>query len=110
MSDRLRFVDVCSGAGGLASGLESAGFSPVLLLDDKPQACETLLANRPQWNVVREDLVAFLQDILVARSRSSGSTPSPRLIRRTGSVRSCSHPWGPAVGVMPRPGRFRRRP
>ncbi|AJF65375.1 DNA cytosine methyltransferase [Streptomyces vietnamensis] len=62
MSDRLRFVDVCSGAGGLASGLESAGFSPVLLLDHKPQACETLLTNRPQWNVICEDLISFLPD------------------------------------------------
>ncbi|MFF5635057.1 DNA cytosine methyltransferase [Streptomyces sp. NPDC012825] len=62
MADRLRFVDVCSGAGGLASGLEGAGFSPVLLLDNKPQACETLLANRPHWNVVCEDLVDFLPD------------------------------------------------
>lgn len=62
MADRLGFVDVCSGAGGLASGLESAGFSPVLLLDNKRQACDTLLANRPQWNVVCEDLLAFLPD------------------------------------------------
>ncbi|MER5840918.1 DNA cytosine methyltransferase [Streptomyces prasinus] len=62
MVDRLGFVDVCSGAGGLASGLESAGFSPVLLLDNKRQACETLLANRPRWNVVCEDLVDFLPD------------------------------------------------
>jgi DNA (cytosine-5)-methyltransferase 1 len=62
MADRLGFVDVCSGAGGLASGLESAGFSPVLLLDNKRQACETLLANRPHWNVVCEDLVEFLPD------------------------------------------------
>jgi DNA (cytosine-5)-methyltransferase 1 len=62
MADRLGFVDVCSGAGGLASGLESAGFSPVLLLDNKRQACETLLANRPHWNVVCEDLIEFLPD------------------------------------------------
>ncbi|CAL9551487.1 DNA cytosine methyltransferase [Streptomyces cellulosae] len=62
MGDRLEFVDVCAGAGGLASGLESAGFSPVLLLDNKRQACETLLANRPHWNVVCEDLVDFLPD------------------------------------------------
>ncbi|WP_329050750.1 DNA cytosine methyltransferase [Streptomyces violaceus] len=60
MTDRLGFVDVCSGAGGLASGLESAGFAPVLLLDNKRQACETLLANRPHWKVVCEDLVEFL--------------------------------------------------
>ncbi|MDX3576192.1 DNA cytosine methyltransferase [Streptomyces sp. FL07-04A] len=62
MTDRLTFVDVCSGAGGLASGLESAGFTPTLLLDDKQQACETLLANRPHWNVVREDLIDFVPD------------------------------------------------
>ncbi|MFD5251422.1 DNA cytosine methyltransferase [Streptomyces bobili] len=62
MTDRLGLVDVCSGAGGLASGLESAGFSPVLLLDNKRQACETLLANRPQWKVVCEDLIDFLPE------------------------------------------------
>ncbi|MEU3397738.1 DNA cytosine methyltransferase [Streptomyces filamentosus] len=60
--DALRLVDVCSGAGGLAVGLESAGFAPVLLLDHKPQACETLLLNRPDWHVVREDLVDFLPE------------------------------------------------
>lgn len=58
----MAFVDVCSGAGGLASGLESAGFAPVLLLDNKPQACETLRTNRPQWNVVCEDLFDFVPD------------------------------------------------
>ncbi|MGW5424337.1 DNA cytosine methyltransferase [Streptomyces sp. NPDC003943] len=62
MADRLRFVDMCSGAGGLASGLEAAGFSPILLLDNNDQACETLTANRPHWNVVCEDLVDFLPD------------------------------------------------
>ncbi|MFI2911276.1 DNA cytosine methyltransferase [Streptomyces sp. PDY-4] len=62
MADPLVFVDVCAGAGGLASGLESAGFSPALLLDNKSQACETLLANRPQWNVVCEDLIDFLPE------------------------------------------------
>ncbi|MFB7456595.1 DNA cytosine methyltransferase [Streptomyces sp. NPDC056188] len=62
MTDRLRFVDVCAGAGGLASGLESSGFSPVLLLDNKPQACETILTNRPRWKVVCEDLIDFLPE------------------------------------------------
>jgi DNA (cytosine-5)-methyltransferase 1 len=62
VTDQLVFVDVCAGAGGLASGLESAGFSPTLLLDNKSQACETLLANRPQWNVVCEDLIDFLPE------------------------------------------------
>jgi DNA (cytosine-5)-methyltransferase 1 len=62
MNDQLSFVDVCAGAGGLASGLESAGFAPVLLLDNKNQACETLLTNRPHWNVVCQDLLDFLPE------------------------------------------------
>ncbi|MBZ3901034.1 DNA cytosine methyltransferase [Streptomyces griseiscabiei] len=55
----LRFVDVCAGAGGLALGLEYAGFEPVLLLDKKPVACETLRMNRPAWQVLEADLLEF---------------------------------------------------
>lgn len=58
----LRFVDVCAGAGGLALGLEQAGFDPVLLLDRKPVACETLGMNRPHWKVLRMDLLDFVPD------------------------------------------------
>lgn len=58
----LRFVDVCAGAGGLALGLEQAGFAPVLLLDNKPVACETLHMNRPHWNVLQMDLLDFVPD------------------------------------------------
>ncbi|WP_406427375.1 DNA cytosine methyltransferase [Streptomyces sp. NBC_01589] len=57
-----RFVDVCSGAGGLALGLEQAGFDPVLLLDSKPVACETLRLNRPAWKVLEMDLLDFVPD------------------------------------------------
>ncbi|WP_405480925.1 DNA cytosine methyltransferase [Streptomyces sp. NBC_00009] len=55
----LRSVDVCAGAGGLAVGLEQAGFEPVLLLDDNPVACETLRMNRPRWKVLQENLLDF---------------------------------------------------
>ncbi|WP_399885455.1 DNA cytosine methyltransferase [Streptomyces sp. BBFR51] len=55
----LTSVDVCSGAGGLALGLEQAGFDPVLLLDSNKQACETLRHNRPSWNVLEMDLLDF---------------------------------------------------
>lgn len=58
----LRFVDVCAGAGGLALGLEQAGYEPVLLLDKKPVACETLHMNRPRWNVLEMDLLDFVPD------------------------------------------------
>ncbi|MFC9961355.1 DNA cytosine methyltransferase [Streptomyces nigra] len=56
---RLRSLEICAGAGGLALGLERAGFDPVLLLDNRPVACETLLVNRPQWDVRVVDLMAF---------------------------------------------------
>ncbi|MER7574511.1 DNA cytosine methyltransferase [Streptomyces sp. NPDC126514] len=55
----LTFLDVCSGAGGLALGLERAGFEPQLLLDDDGDACRTLRANRPHWNVLQTDLLDF---------------------------------------------------
>ncbi|UXY20006.1 DNA cytosine methyltransferase [Streptomyces cynarae] len=55
----LTFVDVCSGAGGLALGLEQAGFEPRLLLDHDELAVETLRNNRPQWKVLHADLLGF---------------------------------------------------
>ncbi|MFD5406354.1 DNA cytosine methyltransferase [Streptomyces griseorubiginosus] len=55
----LTFVDVCAGAGGLAIGLERAGFTPKLLLDEDEDACRTLSTNRPDWNVLQADLVDF---------------------------------------------------
>ncbi|GHA94819.1 cytosine-specific methyltransferase [Streptomyces clavifer] len=58
----LRFVDVCAGAGGLALGLEQAGFDPVLLLDNKAVACDTLRLNRPSWHVMEMDLLEFVPD------------------------------------------------
>jgi DNA (cytosine-5)-methyltransferase 1 len=55
----LTFVDVCSGAGGLALGLERAGFRPRLVLDEDDDACRTLRANRPHWTVLQADLLDF---------------------------------------------------
>ncbi|MDX3694167.1 DNA cytosine methyltransferase [Streptomyces europaeiscabiei] len=55
----LTFVDVCSGAGGLALGLEQAGFESRLLLDDDEVAVKTLRTNRPRWNVLQADLLDF---------------------------------------------------
>ncbi|KOY59664.1 5-methylcytosine methyltransferase [Streptomyces sp. XY332] len=57
--ERLRSLDVCSGAGGLALGLERAGFDPVIVLDNRDVACETLRLNRPQWDVHETDLLSF---------------------------------------------------
>ncbi|MGW5939273.1 DNA cytosine methyltransferase [Streptomyces celluloflavus] len=55
----LRFVDVCAGAGGSASGPAHAGFEPVPLLDKEPVAYDTLRRNRPAWQVPESDLPGF---------------------------------------------------
>lgn len=52
-------VEICSGAGGQALGLESAGFAHSALVEIEPVACETLRLNRPGWNVIEGDLRTF---------------------------------------------------
>ncbi|OLT00085.1 5-methylcytosine methyltransferase [Pseudonocardia sp. CNS-004] len=52
-------LEVCAGAGGLALGLQHAGFEPVLLLDKRDVACRTLRMNRPEWDVRETDLLEF---------------------------------------------------
>jgi DNA (cytosine-5)-methyltransferase 1 len=39
--------------------LQQAGFEPVLLLDKRDVACETLRMNRPEWDVRETDLLDF---------------------------------------------------
>lgn len=55
----LSSVEICSGAGGQALGLESAGFDHAALVEIESAACQTLRLNRPNWNVVEGDLHAF---------------------------------------------------
>ncbi|MFF2086214.1 DNA cytosine methyltransferase [Nocardia sp. NPDC058176] len=54
---RLASVELCAGAGGMALGLEQAGFDPAALVDSRDVACETLRTNRPQWPVVHRDIL-----------------------------------------------------
>ncbi|MCL1798321.1 MAG: DNA cytosine methyltransferase [Eggerthellaceae bacterium] len=55
----MRSIEICAGAGGQALGLEQAGFEHVALVEIDKQACETLLKNRPHWNVIVGDLKFF---------------------------------------------------
>ncbi len=49
-------IELFAGAGGLALGLEQAGFSTKIAVELNRWAIETLKANRPHWNIVQEDI------------------------------------------------------
>jgi DNA (cytosine-5)-methyltransferase 1 len=55
----LTSIEICSGAGGQALGLEMAGFHHAALVEIDAAACATLRFNRPTWNVVEGDLTRF---------------------------------------------------
>ena len=49
-------IELFAGAGGLAIGLEKAGFEHIGLVEFNKAAAQTLKTNRPQWNVLCEDV------------------------------------------------------
>ena len=49
-------LELFAGAGGLALGLEKAGFSTLALNEYDKNACTTLRKNRPNWNVLEGDI------------------------------------------------------
>ncbi|WP_420405423.1 DNA cytosine methyltransferase [Nisaea sp.] len=55
----LTSVELCAGAGGQALGLEQAGFSHTALVEIDAHCCNTLRHNRPEWNVIEEDMRIF---------------------------------------------------
>ena len=52
----MRSIELFSGAGGLALGLEAAGFAHVALVERNKDACATLRLNRPEWNLIESDV------------------------------------------------------
>jgi DNA (cytosine-5)-methyltransferase 1 len=55
----LTSLEICSGAGGQALGLEIAGFHHTALVEIDAAACATLRFNRPSWNVIEADVATF---------------------------------------------------
>jgi len=53
---RLKAIEICAGAGGMAAGLERAGFEHVALVEFDVHAAATLRLNKPHWNVIQEDV------------------------------------------------------
>ena len=49
-------IELFAGAGGLALGIEKAGFETIGLVEFNKDACDTLRKNRPDWNVICDDI------------------------------------------------------
>ena len=52
----MKSIELFAGAGGLALGLELAGFEHIGLVEFDKAAANTLSTNRPNWNVLCEDV------------------------------------------------------
>ena len=49
-------IELFAGAGGLALGVEKAGFNTLGLIEFDKDAADTLKKNRPEWNVIHDDI------------------------------------------------------
>jgi len=57
-------IELFAGAGGLALGLEKAGFETKALIEYDKYCCNTLRENRPKWNVVENDITKVVENDL----------------------------------------------
>lgn len=48
--------EIFAGAGGMALGFEKAGLEIKYLLENDSNCCNTLRKNRPNWNIMQEDI------------------------------------------------------
>lgn len=53
---KYKIVELFAGCGGLALGMEQAGFECLMLNEIDKDACETLRINKPKMNVVHKDI------------------------------------------------------
>lgn len=56
MSNKYKVIELFAGGGGLALGIEKAGFKTIGLVEFDKSASETLKLNRPTWNVIHDDI------------------------------------------------------
>lgn len=73
----LTSVEICTGAGGQALGLEQAGFDHRAVVEIDRHACDTLRANRPEWNVIEQDLLTWDPSGYEGVDLLAGGVPCP---------------------------------
>lgn len=57
-------IELFAGAGGLALGIERAGFEHLGLLEIDEDACNTLRTNRPEWFIICDDIARVAEQDL----------------------------------------------
>lgn len=77
MQRPLTCVEICAGAGGQALGLAMAGFVHVALIEYELEYCKTLKLNRPEWNVICEDIRNFDGSPYKGVDLLAGGVPCP---------------------------------
>jgi DNA (cytosine-5)-methyltransferase 1 len=70
-------LELCAGGGGQALGLEGAGFRHVGVVEYEPKYCDTLRLNRPQWNVLQQDIRDFEPADFPEVDLIAGGVPCP---------------------------------
>ena len=71
--NRFTNVELFAGAGGLALGLEQAGFDNLLSNDFDKDSCNTLKLNRPDWKIYHEPIEQLAErDLLKELNLSEG--------------------------------------
>jgi DNA (cytosine-5)-methyltransferase 1 len=73
----LTTLELCAGAGGQALGFEQAGIGHAALVEIDGHACSTLRPNRPEWNVIQQDLNTFSATSFRGVDIISGGLPCP---------------------------------
>lgn len=56
MGEKPTTIELFAGAGGLALGLENVGLNTSMLVEIDKDCVETLKTNRPNWNVIHNDI------------------------------------------------------
>lgn len=59
---KFNVIELFAGAGGLALGLEQAGFNTKLAVEINKWAAKTLKTNRPNWNILEDDISKIVKD------------------------------------------------
>jgi len=70
-------LEICAGAGGQSSGLETAGFQHVCAVEIDRDAANTLRLNRPDWAVVEGDVREFDASSYKGVTLLAGGVPCP---------------------------------